>query len=261
MTATETESGVLVQYGQHPKVLPGTPCDGCGSTEGRRVADHCHVHGWVRGTACPSCNRWMLLIDRRVAPKVGGTLLAALLALRNRCPECDPITASDLGATPVVNPAEKIDTLQVRVDGALVRWLAERAALTETDSIHKRARVELERWQGVLAAELRRIQLTLSQARYIAKSLAEPASGSYPTTCGQVWVKCHEAFCADRKAGRAPRVDERRLLDYLAALGPAADLALQDAIGHLLTRCLEPDAHGFARVGLHVTDGDLEVLL
>ena len=91
-------AAALVQYGQHQKIPAGTACAGCGSTDKtRRATDHCHQHGWVRGIVCPSCNARMITIDQMGTPSaVDETLLAALLALRQRCPECLPISPADL---------------------------------------------------------------------------------------------------------------------------------------------------------------------
>jgi hypothetical protein len=86
----------LVKYGQHPKVLPYVTCEACGGSTPDPVADHCHAHGWVRGTLCRSCNTQMRFIDRLVVPYVGKARLGSLLAFHLRCSECLPLTAADL---------------------------------------------------------------------------------------------------------------------------------------------------------------------
>jgi Recombination endonuclease VII len=85
-----------VKYGARPKVALGTPCESCGSTKTRPVADHCHAHGWVRGLICRQCNGLMGLIDQRITPQVEAVLLKALLALWHRCPDCGHLDPADL---------------------------------------------------------------------------------------------------------------------------------------------------------------------
>jgi hypothetical protein len=111
---------VLVRYGQHRIPRRGTACETCGSTEARAVTDHCHEHGWVRGLVCKRCNRLMALIDKRIAPRAESALLAALIALRNRCPDCDGLDVPDL--TPAWESA-----LTVRFPHELYEWLRREA--------------------------------------------------------------------------------------------------------------------------------------
>jgi len=63
------------------------------------MRDHCHEHGWIRGIVCNRCNKWLARIDRRFAPQVDEPLLIALLAVRNRCPDCERLEPADLGQT------------------------------------------------------------------------------------------------------------------------------------------------------------------
>lgn len=89
-----------VLYASIPQCAPlpqGATCAGCGCTD-TLVRDHCHEHGWVRGIVCMSCNTCLSVIDRGFTPAVGGERLAALVAVRNRCPGCEPIGVSDLAA-------------------------------------------------------------------------------------------------------------------------------------------------------------------
>lgn len=87
---------VPIRYGKHRIARRGVACETCGSTEARAVTDHCHEHGWVRGWVCKRCNRLMALIDKRITPKAESALLAALIAMQNRCPECDGLSIPDL---------------------------------------------------------------------------------------------------------------------------------------------------------------------
>jgi hypothetical protein len=60
------------------------------------VRDHCHEHGWVRDIVCRSCNLFLGVIDRLRVPRADERLLAALLIVRNRCPDCDQLGIADL---------------------------------------------------------------------------------------------------------------------------------------------------------------------
>ena len=86
----------LAKYGEHAPVIRGALCEVCGTAPFAPVADHCHEHGWVRGTLCRGCNGRMALIDRRTLPPSGD--VAALVTFAGRCPECPGITVEDLTA-------------------------------------------------------------------------------------------------------------------------------------------------------------------
>ena len=90
-------SETLVQH-RPPPAPPAKSCEGCGKTDCPLVKDHCHAHGWIRAKVCSSCNGYLSYIDRRARPRVEQVLLATLLALRNRCPECIPLEVSELRA-------------------------------------------------------------------------------------------------------------------------------------------------------------------
>jgi hypothetical protein len=158
--------------------------------------------------------------------------------------------------------------LQVRIDDNLTEWLARRAFLMhnggDPDSPAVQARIELGLWKAALDLELRRIRLTLPQARVIiavCNTLTlDAAIGAGP---GLVYAACYDAFRIAREKDRLGissyaaqyGIDEQELLDYLGGLGPAADAALRDAI----TRWWEDDGRedtvdGFGKVGLRVTD-------
>ena len=107
-----------VKYGSHPQIPLEAICEACG--KGRPVTDHCHEHGWVRARVCRHCNALLGLIDRRITPKVESVLLAVLVALRNRCPECDGLGVSDL------SPALE-DVMGARLPTDLHEWLRREA--------------------------------------------------------------------------------------------------------------------------------------
>ena len=106
---------------------PGATCAACSAAR-NLMRDHCHEHGWVRGIVCGSCNRQLGFVDQGIAPRVEEALLAALLAVRNRCPDCDPIEAADL--TPSKPPrAERLPEEKERdAQANRVRRLAKRRA-------------------------------------------------------------------------------------------------------------------------------------
>jgi len=96
---------VLVQYPGPSVPLEGV-CVAC-SAEGPLERDHCHKHGWIRGIVCGPCNRHLIRIDRHLAPRVDAELLAALLAVRNRCTDCDQLDLADLAAIESPEPRRR----------------------------------------------------------------------------------------------------------------------------------------------------------
>ena len=80
---------------QYERVPPGSACEGCNANSMLGL-DHCHAHGWTRGVLCMRCNQYAGIIDRQLTPGVSEDRLAALLAVRNRCPDCRPLKAEDL---------------------------------------------------------------------------------------------------------------------------------------------------------------------
>lgn len=163
--------------------------------------------------------------------------------------------------------------LQVRVGDTLAEWLEDRAQRMHTGSANIEARSELELWHSALSAELRRIRLTLAQASCVADvcngwMLDATMAGSLPL----VYAECYDAFQIARDVapglppdvssygakwgpeGSDPATWEQQLLDYLRALGPAADHALRDAISRWWEQDLDRTVDGFAEVGLRVTE-------
>lgn len=85
---------VPVQYGEHAPVPPDAACEGCTAVSPNLVTDHCHKHGWVRGTLCGQCNANMALIDRAIMPRVKQA--SALVAFASRCPDCPAVDPAAL---------------------------------------------------------------------------------------------------------------------------------------------------------------------
>src|SRR5690606_38762232 len=111
---------------------------------------------------------------------------------------------------------------------------------------------------GALAAELRRIRLTLEQANFLASILNGTTLGAAlgPT----VFYEAADAFEISRTSPLADTeypgengIDEEALLAYLRGLGPTADHALADAISRWWDTKAETTIEGWASVGLTVT--------
>lgn len=147
--------------------------------------------------------------------------------------------------------------IQFRAESGLLSWLADRQErVLDAASIHEQARTELEMWRTVLQLELRRIPLTVPEASCIADVLNGSLilGGGVPITVGRVFAELFDAFEIAKgisSYGNKWGIDEARLLDKLRA-GPAADLALADAISRWWKQDGEATAEGFASVGIRV---------
>ncbi|MGW2181279.1 hypothetical protein ACWCXX_24900 [Streptomyces sp. NPDC001732] len=152
--------------------------------------------------------------------------------------------------------------IQTRVSETTAAWLEDRDHRMNTGSPHLQAKIELSLWQDALAAELRRIRLTLNQANCIADilngSLITPGvAGNVPA----VYFEVTDAFHLVREQpipydenlyGTKWGIDEERLTDYLRSLGPTADHALHDAVARWWETDADPTVEGWAGVGLTV---------
>lgn len=163
--------------------------------------------------------------------------------------------------SPMTSPSTD-NRVQVRVSPATAEWLGARATRMHTASIHAQAKTELDMWQTVLQFELRRIRLTLAEASCLADimngTLLQPGVG---TSLGIAYAEVYDGFRLARATGgdissygAKWELDEQTMLDKLAALGPAADHALCDAIIRWWEGGHDPDVAGFAAVGLTVTE-------
>jgi hypothetical protein len=143
---------------------------------------------------------------------------------------------------------------------------------------HGQAQAELGMWRDALDGELRRVRLTLAQASCVADVLNGTAlTPGVSGTLGIVYAECYEAFRLAREdrsgnplpaplgdvssygakwgpEGTGPAKWEQELLDYLGRLGPAADMALRDAVARWWDGAFLPTAEGFAAVGLRVAE-------
>lgn len=153
--------------------------------------------------------------------------------------------------------------VQFRAAERTLAWLQERSARMHTATVSTQASTELGLWQDALAAELRRIRLTLAQANCLADVLngvmLTPASGGFPV----VYTEAADAFDLARADhldadayGTKWGIDEEALLRYLRSLGPTADHALHDAVSRWRLAGAEPTAKGWESVGLRVSTPD-----
>lgn len=150
--------------------------------------------------------------------------------------------------------------VQFRSSERTFTWLQTRSALMHTGTVSTQAQMELGMWQDALAAELRRIRLTLDQANCVADVLngamiTPGIAGSFPG----VYVELTDAFqlaradhLGEAAYGTKWDIDEEALLAYLRTLGPTADHALHDAVARWWDTAAEPTVQGWASVGLRV---------
>lgn len=138
--------------------------------------------------------------------------------------------------------------IQVRLDDDLAGWLRQRADMSRTGrSMDMQAREDLGLLREVIETELRRIRLTLQQARCLADVLnGTIIDSAVGTSLGLAYAECYDAFRLAREGSPAPDLSsygakhapdgtdpekwEQDLLVLLGRLGPAADYALRFAI-------------------------------
>jgi hypothetical protein len=156
---------------------------------------------------------------------------------------------------------DRIETrIQFRAGDRLFAFLAGRAVRMGTRSADIQARAEIETWRDVMAAELRTVLLTLAEARCLAGILKghQPSTAPVNASIGRCYAEAAQAFriareaAASAPAGKWWSVDEDVLLGKLRRLGPAADLALEDAIAHWHASRLEATDEGFGEAGLRI---------
>ncbi len=156
--------------------------------------------------------------------------------------------------------------IQFRAGDQLFAFLALRAMRMDTSSPDIQARVEIEIWRSVMAAELRRIPLTLAEASCLAGILKghPPARGPVSSSIGVCYAECQQAFqlatdIAEQTGyGKWWGISEGTLLAKLQRLGPAADLALADAIARWHAHRFAATPEGFAEAGLRIITGPPE---
>jgi hypothetical protein len=163
-----------------------------------------------------------------------------------------------------VTTQDRIETrIQFRAGDRLFAFLAPRSLRMGTRSADLQARTEIEIWRDVMRAELRTIPLTVAEASCLAAVLKghSPSRHPSPSALGICYAECEQVFrlAQDLPAGSQPwpGVSQDTLLAKLRRLGPAADLALEDAIAdwHAPHRKGTATADGFTEVGLRIIPG------
>lgn len=125
------------------------------------------------------------------------------------------------------------------------------------------ARAEIEIWREAMAAELRRIPSPMPRRlAWLASSRATGRGAvSYRPASASATPNASRRSASPRKsptrplAGKWWGVSEEVLLSKLRRLGPAADLALEDAIARWHDGHFEATTEGFERAGLRIIPG------
>jgi hypothetical protein len=145
--------------------------------------------------------------------------------------------------------------IQFRASPRVMAFLERRAGEHDMSSRHIQASADVDTLQALIAAELRRIPLSVSEALFLADLVdgRQPAPGT-----AMLYVEGRHALGVARADMAVPgaqsgQADIAALLGKLERLGPAADFALCDALASWKARDLKPTAEGFAQAGLRIT--------
>lgn len=142
-----------------------------------------------------------------------------------------------------------------RPNADLAGWLEGRAERSFTPAgIGSRAHTELHLWRSVLEAELGQQRWTLTELAAIAAALnGALIADAVPVGIGHVAVELTDARRGredEWDAGMAARFDGDQLLAKLVRLGPAADMALADAVSRWWAGSHEHSVEGWVAVGV-----------
>lgn len=144
--------------------------------------------------------------------------------------------------------------IHAAVPADLADWVTGRAALRcEPTRLARSVMSELWMWQAVQRVELSRQTWTLDELQLIAASTMGAApSAAVPTTMGHMAAALYDARrvgdVADDEATAA-------VLERLAGLSAAADVALEYAVARWWAEGLPHSVDGWAEVGVRATDG------
>ena len=145
-------------------------------------------------------------------------------------------------------------TVTWRPSDDMAAWLEGRADRSmEPGGRSARTRVEMETWRAVLAAEAARQRWTLPELGLIADVCNGTLWPDGVWTPGRVAVEVIDARAGQEGTyGDRWGVDEQALVGRLTALGPAADIALADALARWWAGDHEHTIEGWAAVGVRV---------
>lgn len=147
------------------------------------------------------------------------------------------------------------DPTRLRLTDEQAEWLIDRAERTNAPgSTGQRLKTELDLWRHTLAAELRRQRWSLGELGLLADVLnGSLLADAVPGNLGLVAVEVMDARVGvEGVYGDKWGVDEMALVDVLLRLGPAADIALMDAVSRWWAMDAEHTAQGWASVGVTV---------
>lgn len=163
------------------------------------------------------------------------------------------------------------DMIRFRPDDRVTDWLYRSTKLARTGvSPSMQAKADLALLQVICDAELRRVRLTLAQAKCIADVLnGAITDATIGVGLGLAYAECYDAFQLAREGVPEPDASpygakwgpkesdpakfEQDLLEVLGRLGPAADYALRRAVASWWDNQAPASAEGFASVGIRIT--------
>lgn len=154
-----------------------------------------------------------------------------------------------------------MDVINYRLPEASATRLDERATRSATTPTTQ-ARTDMLTLWDLIDAEARRLPLTVAEASCLASIVGQPMMS--PGVGLILLAEASDAFRLAREADPTGgevssyaaqyEVDEERLLERLAQLGPAGDLAVRDALSRWWAGGMEPTVAGFVAVGLRVRE-------
>lgn len=145
-------------------------------------------------------------------------------------------------------------TIHAAVPADLADWVAGRSALRcEPTRLARSVMSELWMWQTVQQVELARQTWTLDELHLIAAAvMGTMPTTAIPATMGHMAAALYDA----RRVGDiADDETAAAVLERLAGLSVAADVALEYAVARWWADDLPHSVDGWAEVGVHVTDG------
>ena len=141
------------------------------------------------------------------------------------------------------------EPIRMRLTADQEAWLVDRSerATFGQESLGLRAKSELAMWRSVLRAELHQQRWSLADLEVIARCVGGPdLTDAVPLSVGLVAVAVIDGTRGD--------VAAEGLTARLLRLGPAADMALADAVSRWWAGDGDHSAEGWAAFGVNVVD-------